>query len=190
MSNLMKKSVMVAGFAAALAGCVTSSGTTYHADDPFLFFSSAGRAGAFPVVIVGQPYPGRQPVVEAAVAEGFSQTFSTFPKPAITSIDDIRTQRLVILFNAPGRPLPRDICQRANQMAGGLGGSAGASVEASAVYCGGAEPFSSAWISLPTPAGPETAEFRRAMETLIREALPREIDPSRRNSGDPPGVPN
>jgi len=189
MINMMKKSVAAAGFAAALAGCVTSSGTTYHIDDPYLFFNSAGRAGGFPIVLIGQPYPGRQPGVEAAVVEGFSRNFSTYPKPAIAAQDDIRTQRLVVLFNVPGRPLPQSVCQRANQIGAGVGAAAGATVEASAVYCGGAEPYSSAWISIPTPAGPETAEFRDAMVTLIRDALPRQEDPSRRNSKDSPGLP-
>ena len=189
MMSMKKKSILAAGVAVALTGCVTSSGTTYHTDNPYLFFNSAGRAGAFPIVVVGQPYPGRQPGVEAAVVDGFSRTFSTFPKPAISTTADVRHQRFVIVFNAAGRPLPRDICQRTSQMAGGVGASAGTTVDVSGVYCGGAEPYSSAWVSIPTPSGPDTAEFRDAMETLVREAIPREIDPSRRNSNNIPGIP-
>ncbi len=189
MINMMKKSAVAAGFAVALAGCVTSSGTTYHIDDPYLFFNNAGRAGGFPIVVVGQPYPGRQPGVDAALVESFSRNFSTFPKPTIAATDDIRTQRLVVVFNVPGRPLAQNICRGANQLAAGAGGSAGSTVAASAVYCGGGEPYSSAWISIPAPAGPETAEFRDAMTTLIRDALPRQEDPSRRNSSNANGVP-
>ena len=189
MMNMTKKSFLAAGAAVALTGCVTSSGTTYHTDNPFLFFNSAGRAGAFPIVLVGQPYPGRQPGVEAAVVDGFSRTFSTFPKPAISTTVDVRHQRLVVVFNAPGRPLPHDVCERTSQMAGGVGGSAGTTVDVSGVYCGGAEPYSSAWVSIPTPAGPESAEFRDAMATLVRDAIPREINPSRRNSNNTPGIP-
>jgi hypothetical protein len=189
MMNLMKKSALAAGVAVALTGCVTSSGTTYHIDDPYLFFGSAARSGAFPVVILGQPYPGRQPAVEAAVADGFSRTFNTFPRPAMVPSADVRSQRLVVVFNVPGHPLPRDICEKTAQMTGGTGG-AGDTVSASAVYCGGVEPYSSAWVALPAPAGPDTAEFRNAMATLIREAIPREIDPSRRHSNDAPGVPS
>lgn len=190
MINMMKKAAMAAGVAVSLAGCVTSSGTNYHIDDPYLFFNIAGRSGGFPIVLIGQPYPGRQPGVEAAVVDGFARNFSTYPKPVIASVDDIRTQRLVIIFNMPGRPLPLTICQRPGQIGAGIGASAGATVEATAVYCGGAEPYSSSWVSLATPAGPETAEFRDAMTTLIREALPREMDPSRRNnSPESPGRP-
>jgi hypothetical protein len=189
MMNMMKRSALAVGSTLALAGCVTSSGTTYHTDDPYRFFNSAGRAGGFPIVVVGQPYPGRQPGVEAAVVDGFSRAFSTFPTAAIARVDDIRTQRLVIVFNVPGRPLPQSVCQKGSQIGAGVGASAGSAVDASAVYCGGAEPYSSAWISLPTPAGPETAEFRDAMATLIREALPRDEDPSKRNSREAPGIP-
>ena len=187
MITMMKKVAAAAGFAAALAGCTMSSGTTYHIDNPFLFFNSAARGGNFPIVIVGQPYPGRQAGVEAAVSEGFSRTFSTFPKPVIAQTDDVRWQRLVVLFNA-GRPLAQDVCRRANQMAGGVG-SAGDKVSAVAVYCGGTEPYSSAWIDVPAPSGPETAEFRDAMTRLVREAIPREMDPSRRNDRDAPTPP-
>jgi hypothetical protein len=189
MMNMMKKAAFGAGITVALAGCVTSSGTTYHIDDPYLFFNSAGRAGAFPIVIVGQPYPGRQAGVEAAVIDGFSRNFSSFPRPAVSTTAGAQNQRLVIVFNAPGRPLPRDICQRTSQIGAGVGAAAGSTVDASAVYCGGADPYSSAWVSIPTPGGPETAEFRDAMVTLVREALPRQEDPAKRSSRESPGVP-
>ncbi|MCD6073662.1 MAG: hypothetical protein K0Q70_545 [Rhodospirillales bacterium] len=189
MMNMMKKAAFGAGIAVALVGCVTSSGTTYHIDDPYLFFNSAGRAGGFPIVIVGQPYPGRQPGVEAAVVNAFSSNFGTFPKPAISTTAGVQNQRLVIVFNAPGRPLPRDICQRTSQIGAGVGAAAGSTVDASAVYCGGADPYSSAWVSVPTPGGPETAEFRDAMATLVRDAIPRREDPSKRNSNNTPGLP-
>lgn len=185
---MIRKALLAATSALVLAGCVISSGTRYHIIDPYQFFNRSARGG-LPVVIAGQPYPGRQAGVEAAVVAGFGATYSTFAKPVITPAASAVGDRLVILFNVPGRPLAQSICAGSATMGSGAGAAAGQTVYASAAFCGGAEPYSSAWIEFPNPGGPESPAFIEAMTTLVREAAPRDPDPTETRGRQDPTIP-
>lgn len=181
---MFKKATLTVLAAVALAGCVTSSGTNYNVVDPYLFFSRAARGGNFPVMIVGEPYPGRQPAVEAQVLSSLDRSFKSFGNPfKVVPPANSLSSRLVIVFNAPGRPLPQTSCANTTTLGGGVAPSAGGTLSASAVYCGDG-PYSSTWISVDAPASPDSAEFAAAMDILIREALPRDPNPSERHGRD------
>ena len=77
----------------------------------------------------------------------------------------------------PGRPTAQFICANTAGMTAGTGAGATDKVNASTAYCGGNEPFSSAWVEFPNPGGPDAPAFVEAMTTLIREAVPRDPDP-------------
>jgi hypothetical protein len=184
---MIKKAAISSLAALTLAGCIVSSGTRYHVADPYQFFNRSARGG-IPIVVAGQPYAGRQPAVEAAVTTAFAKVYPTFAKPLITvpsapaaSVSD----RLVIVFNLPGRPIAQSICSNTASMGGAGGAGADQKIYASAAFCGGKEPYSSSWIEFPNPGGPDSPAFVQALENLIREAAPRDPDPSELRGKDP-----
>ena len=183
---MMKKAALGILAAAALAGCVTSSGPKYNIINPYDFFQRYARGGQFPVMVAGQPYAGRQPAVEAAVIDGFERTFTQYGKALrITPVANEPYGRWVVVFNLPGRPGGNEICANSVGLARGAGGVAGEIVHASAAFCAGNEHFSSAWVSFPNPGSPDSLEFRDAMMRLVMESVPRDDDPSHRCCNEP-----
>jgi hypothetical protein len=181
---MLKKAILAGLAALGLTGCLTSSGPKYDIADPFMFFTAASRGGSFPVMIMGQPYPGQQPQVEARVIEALRRNYPTFgPVFNVVPPADSKSSRLIVVFNI-GHALATSICDGGPRIAPGVATTAGDTLMASAAYCGDG-PYSSSWISLPTPAGPDSEEFRAALYTLIREAVPRDPDPTQTRGNDP-----
>ncbi len=187
----MNRKTLVAALAAVavaggLSGCVTSTGPIYHTDDPYAFLGRAGMGGNIPVMILGDPpYPGRQVAVEAEILAALNRKFPSFGKafrvvpPAAGT-----SSRLVVLFTAEGaRPLAAAICADASRP--GLTAPQGSQLYMGVVYCADG-PASEAWAWGPKPASPDSDEFKKTVDTVISEALPRELIPSRRNDGQIP----
>jgi len=182
---MIKKATFIAVAATALAGCVLSSGTRYHVVDPYLFFDRAARGGQFPVVVIGEPFPGKQPYVEAAIIDAMNRQFPRAGGSfgAVQDAGGLHS-RYVVVFNAPGRPLAQSICANTASIAPGVGTGAGDTIYASAAYCGDG-PYSSSWVSFPNPGSPDSPEFHDAMMRLVMESIPREPDPNERKGNDP-----
>ena len=183
-----RKTLLVAvAFAGALSGCVTSTGTIYHTDDPYLFLGRAARSGNIPVMVVGDPpYPGRQPAVESMILAALNRNFPSFGNPfRVVPPASGTSSRVVVLFTSEGaRPLAATIC--ANPARPGLTTPQGTQLSIGVVYCVEG-PASESWAWIPKPASPEADDFKKALDTAIYDALPRELEPSRRAGSLVPG---
>lgn len=181
---MIKNTLLATMAAVGLTGCLVSTGTIYHIDDPYQFLSRAASRGAIPVMILGEPYPGRQVAVEAAVLDALDQNFRSFNKPfRVVPPGAGLSNGIVVLLSAAdvkSRPLAAAVC--ANPARPGLVVSQGANLDVGVVYCVDG-PASEAWAWLAKPAAPETGEFQDAISRAIYEGLPREIEPSRRLGG-------
>jgi hypothetical protein len=187
---MIRRTLLALAATAALSGCLSSTGTIYHTDDPYSFFKRAANRGTVPVMVLGDPYPGRRAGVETAVLSALDRNFKSFGNPfRVVPPTPGTSSRVVVLFTAPGaRPLADAVCRDASQP-GLVAGPTADQIYMGAIYCADG-PASEAWVWLAKPAGPEAPEFQEAMTSLINYALPREIDPTRRNSSsDAGGIP-
>ena len=176
----------IAGIAAALAlaGCVTGGPMThYHVSEPYVFFSYAASRGAIPVMVVGDPYPGRRPQVESVVADALDRNFRFLGNPFRTVPPAPgEGTKVVVIFNGPDSTIVAGACDDPTRMGSG---PSGPRTTARALYCG-VGPYSEYWMSFPTPASPEDPAFREHMASLIYFGIPREPEPSKRLGDSPP----
>ena len=167
--------------ALGVAGCVTAAPhTTYHVDDPYQFLAYAASRGSVPVMVVGDPYPGRRAEVEQAAVTAFQNNFPSFGKAFQTAAPAAGEGTKVVLVFASRPPFAPTACADPTRSA--AAGAPGAGMMVSAVYCG-VGPYSDYWMSFPAPASPDSPDFRQKLAQLAHHAVPRDINPDRRNSG-------
>jgi hypothetical protein len=161
----------------ALAGCVIGAPrTTYYVDEPFSFLAYAAAHGIVPIMVVGEPYPGRRAQVEDAVVQAFTRTFASLGTPfrAMAPTAGEGT-KIVVVFNAARAPLARHVCADPSQIQ--TGGPQSRTWTA-AVYCGDG-PYSEYSMSFPAPQSPEDPKFAEMMAQLAYYTIPRERNPDR-----------
>lgn len=177
----MLKKAFLAAFGAvtsALAGCVIGAPrTTYHVDHPFQFLAYAASKGIVPVMVVGEPYPGRRELVENVVVQAFSRTFPSFGD-VFRAMEPTAGEgtKIVVVFNAPRVPLARVVCADPTRIQTRESGQS--RIWVAAIYCGDG-PYSEYSMSFPTPQSPEDPKFAEMMGQLAYFTIPREPDPDR-----------
>lgn len=176
--NKIARKILAPGLALAAAGCVTGAPrTTYHTDNPFSFLAYAASHGGVPVMVVGDPYPGRGAEVErvalAAMESNFRSLGNVFravpPAPG-------EGTKMVFVFNGQVPTTPQSICRDPTT----AGGGAAPTMTLNVVYCG-VGPYSDYWMSFPAPASPDSPAFRERVSEVAYFAVPREINPERRS---------
>lgn len=175
LAAMLKKALLA--ITSALAGCVIGAPrTTYHVDDPFSFLAHAASQGVIPVMVVGEPYPGRRDKVEDVVVQAFTRTFASLGHPfRATPPRAGEGTKIVVVFNAARPPLARTVCADPTQFGAG---AAQSRTWAAAIYCGDG-PYSEYSMSFPTPQSPEDPKFAEMMGQLAYYAIPRERNPDR-----------
>jgi hypothetical protein len=168
---------VIAAAASGLSGCwFGAPRTTYHVDAPYNFLADAASRGIIPVMVVGEPYPGRRDQVEAALVTAFDRNFKSLNNPfrAMPPTAGPGT-KIVVIFNAVGTPAARKVCEDPTQIATE---PAKGRTSVAAVYCGDG-PYSEYWLSFPTPQSPEDPKFPDMMNRLAYFTVPREANPER-----------
>jgi hypothetical protein len=177
--NKIATKVLASGLTLAVAGCVTGAPrTTYHTDDPFSFLAHAASHGGVPVMVVGEPYPGRRADVESAAVAAMQTNFRSLGN-AFRAVPPAAGEgtKMVFVFNGRVPTTPQSVCL--NPAA--AGGAAAPTMTLNVVYCG-VGPYSDYWMSFPAPPAPDSPAFRERVAEVAYYAVPREINPDKRNS--------
>lgn len=178
------RKLAVTAMALATGGCVIGSGTLYHTDNPYQFFTYAAAHGGVPAMVVGDPYPGRRAQVESAAVAALERNFPSLGKAfwATPAARGDGTTKVVLMFNPPGIPLAAAVCADPTAVQSGPGGPR---MTVDVVYCG-VGPYSESWQSFDTPADPETPLFRDRLMQVVYDAVPRRRNPDRDNGDNAP----
>jgi hypothetical protein len=177
----------VSGLAFGLAGCVTGAPTTtYHTDDPYSFLAYYASHGGVPIMVVGDPYPGRRAEVERAAVAAFERNFRSLGD-SFRATPPTRGgfNKVVFVFNRPTPATVQSVCRDPAEAGGG---GATQTMTVAVVYCATDTPFSDYWMTFPTPSAPSDPVFQQRLAEVAYFAVPREINPAKRNSSaTPPG---
>jgi hypothetical protein len=173
--------VLSAAASLSLSGCLTSSGTVYHVDDPFEFMTYAAGKGSIPVMVAG----GSQSERPQAAQDAIRTLQSLFPSQAAAfqpaAAQPGEGTKIVVLLNSNPAP-PYDVCRDPTGIAVG---AETAVRSANVVYCG-VGPYSNAWVKSDPSVQPGSTEFRALLAQALSDGVPRHMRPEKENGDVPP----
>lgn len=135
------------------------------------FFRYGASAGEMKTVVVGNPFPVSQDVLDKVVTQAMQNNhngpmthFTTKPGPKAYS-----NFRVVVAFNTPQTMDARDLCGAPADIPTGASGSR---LKAEVGFCMDSDLYSSVNISIPTVKSPTNPEFRHMIASAMWRLIP------------------